>query len=258
MGSDPTSAGGRRRGARPRKNTPADRVAPRELIRDPQIEPVYDPYGEESGSDVPNRFDISGYSAGLFGGPGSELLGSYAMDPHSDAAMLPLPEPVPAAPRLVEDLPELHDVPDFPDPVEDDVLDPFEPPSLSMPGFPRSSWDEPGMEGGSLVRPYALTGGRTRPDHDLAIEALVSTNELSRDLDTVLQAEHRAICELCLEVRSVAEVAALLRLPLGVVRVLIGDMAGLGLVKIHQTALVVGDRPSMEFLERVLSGLRRL
>jgi hypothetical protein len=56
----------------------------------------------------------------------------------------------------------------------------------------------------------------------------------------------------------VAEISAHLRIPLGVVRVLIGDMAGLGLVLIHDSGMVSGDRPSMEFLERVLSGLRRL
>jgi hypothetical protein len=70
--------------------------------------------------------------------------------------------------------------------------------------------------------------------------------------------EHRSIAGLCLDTRSVAEVAAHLRLPLGVARVLIGDMAGMGLVLIHQSGMVVGDRPSIEFMERVLSGLRRL
>ena len=33
-------------------------------------------------------------------------------------------------------------------------------------------------EQGPLVRPYAVTGGRTRPDYELAIEALVSTTRL--------------------------------------------------------------------------------
>jgi hypothetical protein len=70
--------------------------------------------------------------------------------------------------------------------------------------------------------------------------------------------EHRSICDLCLDTRSVAEVAALLRLPLGVVRVLIGDVAGLGLVLVHSGSSTVGDRPSIEFMERVLSGLRRI
>ncbi|WP_086823242.1 DUF742 domain-containing protein [Allokutzneria sp. NRRL B-24872] len=117
---------------------------------------------------------------------------------------------------------------------------------------------DPFTESGSLVRPYTRTGGRTRPDYDLAIEALISTSDRGRERDAAVLPEHRSICGLCLETRSVAEVAAHLRLPLGVVRVLIGDMAGLGLVMIHQSGLVMGDRPSLGFLERVLSGLRRL
>jgi Protein of unknown function (DUF742) len=117
---------------------------------------------------------------------------------------------------------------------------------------------DPVVESGSLVRPYTRTGGRTRPDYDLAIEALVSTSDRGMERDAAALPEHRSICGLCVETRSVAEIAAHLRLPLGVVRVLIGDMASMGLVLIHQGGLVVGDRPSIEFLERVLSGLRRL
>jgi hypothetical protein len=74
----------------------------------------------------------------------------------------------------------------------------------------------------------------------------------------ILQVEHRAVAELCGETRSVAEVAALLSLPLGVARVLLGDMAGLGLVTVHQTASSAGNAPDLALMERVLSGLRRL
>jgi|GEM_PF-1350071 len=109
-----------------------------------------------------------------------------------------------------------------------------------------------------LVRPYFRTRGRTKPSYDLAIEALVSTSERGRMLDGVRVPEHRSICDLCLDTRSVAEVAALLKLPLGVVRVLVGDVAGLGLVLVHSASTGVGDRPSIEFMERVLSGLRRI
>ncbi|MGH3435996.1 MAG: DUF742 domain-containing protein [Sciscionella sp.] len=117
---------------------------------------------------------------------------------------------------------------------------------------------EPERDTGSLVRPYARTGGRTRSEYELAIEALVSTSERGRTRGAAVRPEYRSICGLCMDARSVAEVAAHLRLPLGVARVLIGDMAGMGLVMIHESGMVMGDRPSMEFLERVLSGLRRL
>lgn len=110
----------------------------------------------------------------------------------------------------------------------------------------------------SRVRPYARTRGRTRSDHNLALEALVSTSDDGRRYRGVRSIEHRRICDLCLDTRSVAEIAAHLHLPLGVVKVLVGDMADLGLVLIHQTELVLGDRSSRDFMERVLQGLRNL
>ncbi|GAA4005911.1 hypothetical protein GCM10022247_29500 [Allokutzneria multivorans] len=117
----------------------------------------------------------------------------------------------------------------------------------------------PLTETGMLARPYARTRGRTRPDYDLPIEALVRTSDhAAGDREAIGLAEHRSISRLCIETRSVAEVAARMRLPLGVVRVLIGDMATMGLVQVHQNGLVSGDQPSIAFLERVLSGLRRL
>lgn len=112
--------------------------------------------------------------------------------------------------------------------------------------------------GASAVRPYAWTRGRTKSGLDLAIEALVSTSQRGRDQMGLLQMEHRAVAELCEQTRSVAEVAALLSLPLGVARVLLGDMVGLGVVTVHQTASSAGNVPDLALMERVLSGLRRL
>jgi hypothetical protein len=110
----------------------------------------------------------------------------------------------------------------------------------------------------AAVRPYAWTRGRTKSGFDLAIETLVSTSQRGRDQLGLLQVEHRAVAELCEQVRSVAEIAALLSLPLGVARVLLGDMAGLGFVTVHQTASSAGNMPDLALMERVLSGLRRL
>ncbi|MFF1612157.1 DUF742 domain-containing protein [Amycolatopsis sp. NPDC058278] len=134
--------------------------------------------------------------------------------------------------------------------------EPWEDPAWNEPA--RVASPVPVASSGSRVRPYTRTGGRTRSDHNLALEALVSTSDDGRRYRGVRSVEHRRICDLCLDTRSVAEIAAHLRLPLGVVKVLVGDMADIGLVLIHQTELILGDRSSREFMERVLAGLRAL
>lgn len=107
-----------------------------------------------------------------------------------------------------------------------------------------------------LLRPYALTGGRTRPTRSYPVEALVRT--AVRDLDAVVRTpEERAIAELCRESRSVAEVAALVRLPLGVANVLVCDLVDRGVVRVHTTT-APDAAPEGALLQRVLSGLRRL
>ncbi len=118
-------------------------------------------------------------------------------------------------------------------------------------------WSDPAAAA-SVVRPYTWTGGRTSPVFDLALETLVSTSEHGRDMATLTSEEHRAVSELCCAPRSGAEVAALLCLPLGVARVLLADMADIGLVVVHRSANGSGDTPDMALMERVLSGLRRL
>jgi hypothetical protein len=112
-------------------------------------------------------------------------------------------------------------------------------------------------ESSTLVRPYAVTGGRTKPRTQLQIEAMVAASHYeARDL-SVLSPECQAILGFCRDWRSVAEVSAVLRMPLGVARVLIADMAMEGLVRVHQTDHAQG-RPDINLLERVLSGLRKL
>ena len=113
------------------------------------------------------------------------------------------------------------------------------------------------QEPGRLVRPYYMTGGRggPRPGHtDLEIEALVSTTALGARAPQ-LTVEQRAIAALCRDLLSVAEISARLDLPLGVTKVLVGDMADGGMVVLHRPA-AVGDRPDLALLERVLYGLQ--
>jgi hypothetical protein len=107
-----------------------------------------------------------------------------------------------------------------------------------------------------LVRPYFWTGGRTAAQVDLAIEALISAT--GRPLDPPARPEHCTILGLCSTPRSVAELAALLKIPLGVARVLLGDLAAAGSVSVHRTAGSGQAAPDAVLMQRVLTGLRRL
>jgi hypothetical protein len=110
------------------------------------------------------------------------------------------------------------------------------------------------------VRPYARTGGRTRSAIALDIETIVTTNERAVRYGSMATAEHNVITKLCRNPHSVAEVAATLRLPLGVVRVLLADMSDLSLINVHRNEAVKDDdnHPTMELMQRVLVGLRRI
>jgi len=131
-------------------------------------------------------------------------------------------------------------------------------PNLAPPIDMTGDVEQSGPIGAAAVRPYAWTRGRTKSGTDLAIETLVSTSQRGRDQMGLLQVEHRTVAELCEQTRSVAEVAALISQPLGVARVVLGDMASLGIVTVHQTASSAGNVPDISLMERVLSGLRRL
>jgi hypothetical protein len=117
---------------------------------------------------------------------------------------------------------------------------------------------------GALVRPYAVTGGRTRPRMDIAIEALVETTQRGRTSnvrDGIAHGrEQQHIASLCDgRLQSLAEISARMRLPLGVARVLVADMAADGLVAVYEPTSIDGnDAVGTELLERVLSGLRKL
>ncbi|MEU5901346.1 MULTISPECIES: DUF742 domain-containing protein [Streptomyces] len=117
------------------------------------------------------------------------------------------------------------------------------------------------------VRPYSLTGGRTRFGHVLLVETFVASNaaieapderlELPKGTLSKVMPEMRAIVEICRRMRTVAEIAALLKMPLGVVRVLLSDLADQGKIRVYGTGHGPGQ-PDRALLERVLSGLRRL
>ncbi|MCF6526581.1 DUF742 domain-containing protein [Streptomyces sp. JJ36] len=165
--------------------------------------------------------------------------------------------------------PHHHQQPPQPPPHQQPQHEPPPPSRIQPVQQPPRPRPEPGGAGGPdggrsepqpLVRPYAMTGGRTRPRYQLAIEALVHTTADSAQLQGQLP-EHQRICRLCYEIKSVAEISALLSIPLGVARILVADLAEAGLVAIHQPGGAESNadgQPDVTLLERVLSGLRKL
>lgn len=117
--------------------------------------------------------------------------------------------------------------------------------------------DRHDQSSGPVVRPYALTGGRTRPTgRSIDLVALVcAVRSASRDhLD--LEPEHRSLLQLCRLPVSVAELASDLDLPLGVIRILLADLRDQGLVSIHQPA--PAGLSDVRVLKEVADALRRL
>jgi uncharacterized protein DUF742 len=117
---------------------------------------------------------------------------------------------------------------------------------------------EEGGHGDRVVPVYAVTRGRTRPaGQELPLEAVVTTTGRSLTAGAVLQMESRAIVELCTRPKSLAEIGAALRVPVGVARVLVGDLANGGYLEVHlpRTAGENGG-PGHAILGRLLDGLR--
>jgi hypothetical protein len=125
--------------------------------------------------------------------------------------------------------------------------------------FDHDLYDEESVEEARVVRPYALTRGRTRPGRsDLPLEALVRV--VAGATDPVGTSERRRIIDLTREqILSVAELSAHLSLPLGVVRVLVGDLADEGLVVVHTgSPTAAPPAANLKVLESVLDGISAL
>jgi uncharacterized protein DUF742 len=112
-------------------------------------------------------------------------------------------------------------------------------------------------EAGPVVRPYALTGGRTRhTGESFDLVATVTATHAAPDLAT-LAPEHVGVLRLARAQTTVADIASEVDLPLGVVRIILADLRELGLVAIG-TPVVRAERIDKHTLREVLHGLRGL
>ena len=110
------------------------------------------------------------------------------------------------------------------------------------------------------VRPYTVTGGRTRPTStSIPVEALV---EAVAQPEVGMTPERRRILKLTAsQYLSVAELSAHLHLPVGVVRVVVSDLSTAGKVRVHglpATTTTAEPATTISVLESVLNGISSL
>ena len=111
----------------------------------------------------------------------------------------------------------------------------------------------------SLVRPYTLTAGRTKANVDIPLEAPVQALQSSMFHRWPQNDVRGRIVQLCVKSPSVAEISARLDLPLGVTRVLVGDLVSSGYLRMNRTLTERSTRDERrELIGRTLRGLRAL
>ncbi|MBN9635393.1 MAG: DUF742 domain-containing protein [Actinobacteria bacterium] len=111
----------------------------------------------------------------------------------------------------------------------------------------------------SLVRPYTLTAGRTATEIELPMEAPIYPLAAAPASHWPGNDVRGEIFKLGSTRLSVAEVAAKLAIPLGVARVLSGDLVTQGYLQVHATlgtTASIDDR--RDLIGRTLRGLRAL
>ena len=111
----------------------------------------------------------------------------------------------------------------------------------------------------NLVRPYTLTAGRTDTSVDLPVEAPGQTLQAALAHTGPPDDVKDKIIQLCTKSPSVAEISARLDLPLGVARVLVGDLVMSGYLRVQRT---LTDHSPLderrELIGRTLRGLKAL
>ena len=115
-------------------------------------------------------------------------------------------------------------------------------------------------ESGPVVRPYAVTGGRTEPADVETLDLLtvvVASGEPVAEEPGRLTPEHRRILGMCVEQVTVVDIAAETTLPVGVVRVLLADLIQQGAITVMRKR-PAGQRSGNDVLQEILNGLRAL
>lgn len=105
-----------------------------------------------------------------------------------------------------------------------------------------------------ILRPFIVTRGRTRASVDVAMESLVNRRPIAPEDEERLESSQRQVWDALAEMKSAAEISALIELPLGVVLVLVSDMAESDLVEVYQTAAL----DDIHLVRKLIDGVRAL
>nr|WP_107908356.1 DUF742 domain-containing protein [Streptomyces chartreusis] len=112
---------------------------------------------------------------------------------------------------------------------------------------------------GRLVRPFTLTGGRTRPSRgDFTLITTVTAVDPPPERAPRPQPEQVRILRRCARPIAVAELAAHLDLPVSVVAIMLCDLLEAGLITVHPPHPVTPRTPDLDLLQKVREGLGRL
>lgn len=106
-------------------------------------------------------------------------------------------------------------------------------------------------------RLYIVTGGRSETSGDTfdLVTLIVSEGAPTPGM----QSEHLKILELCREPIAVVELAAEIKLPVSVVKILLSDLLDMGKITARQpSSPAEADIPTPDFLKQVLVGLRKI
>ncbi len=116
-------------------------------------------------------------------------------------------------------------------------------------------WDDDAGQRGRLIRPYAMTGGRTTADSEISLEAQVQASTRASQHLGAYRWEAAKVVELVQSPMALIEIAARLEIPIGVARVLVADLVSDGAVVLH---VPEKTQTFASLLERVLDGVRNL
>lgn len=106
-----------------------------------------------------------------------------------------------------------------------------------------------------FVRPFLVTAGRTKSSVEgLQFETMIQAGTESGD---DLRFEGARVFELCQESKAIAEISAHLKIPIGTIKVLVGDLIESGHLDVHQT-LDTSETEDVQLISRLIDGVRRL